>query len=190
VPDAPGGADDAGALPPVDPASLDASACQLCTVFVTTQTFRPGTDFSNVEAADDLCTRAANAPGVEPPIAGRRYVAWISASGHDVRARLGDAGPYVVPGGAVVAANTFDLRDGVFMTPLDRRIGGTQTVDTAAWTGTINGGVAADIDCLGWTVSSATEFGQVGQPTSTSPTWTSNGRQTCDQSHPLYCIEQ
>jgi hypothetical protein len=55
-------------------------------VFVTSQRFLPGQDFVGLSGADGECQKLADAAGIGAPM--RHYVAWLSTSSQDAKARL------------------------------------------------------------------------------------------------------
>jgi hypothetical protein len=180
-----------------DPANCGAcgKACdsRICTgglcakvVFVTTEAFSG--DLGGVTGANAKCQAAATNAGLSGT-----YFAWLSDSlGHSPAFTFSRSqAPYVLPNGAVVAANWSALLSTsstslVNAIGLDARGG---TPPAGPWTGTNASGLPAGNNCSNWT--STAGGGATGYWPSTDAGWTyAVSGVSCNGGGPLYCFEQ
>lgn len=157
--------------------------------FCTSQKFTG--NLGGVAGADAKCTQAAKNAGLPGA-----YVAWVSSSASDARARgLSLARGFVRVDGlpftdAVLDASGADLTEGEVFYPLtvDER-GNPVTAGELAFTGTLASGLRAPSNCLDWTSSAPAESGLTGAPYNGSVAWTEGGGDApCNVGRRLYCL--
>jgi hypothetical protein len=113
-------------------------------VFVTSRSYAPGA-FGGLAGADAICANHAAGAG----LAGT-YVAWLSSSSGDAKARLGAANGWVRPDGIPVAGTLTELSAGRLLFPANLDENGARVAaGLRVVTGTsTDGGYAADGDCI------------------------------------------
>ena len=157
-------------------------------IFVTITTVSNGS-FSGVFGADGICQGRATAAGLSGT-----YLAWIGDQVTSAPASrfAKSVTPYTLVDGTTVAGNWTGLTSGtlqhaVNMTELGGAASGPVWTDVSG-DGTFNVNIW---QCNGWTAfTSGPYYGAVGDPTSTTASWTSNGFQSCGNAAHLYCVEQ
>ena len=143
--------------------------------------------------AHALCTRLANDAGLTG-----QYRAWLStATSGPANFMTHNPGPYVLPGGDMVATSWADLTDGTLLRPIDRDQNGMPANPQfvceggEVWTNTTIGGTPASAnDCTGWFGLAGTS--QAGNVKYANSRWTNSGctAVTCASDMPIYCFEQ
>jgi hypothetical protein len=171
-------------------------------VFLTSAVFTPGTaQFNGLESADALCNAAASAPGVSPRVAGRQFLAWLSAGPTTPLTRfVHSTAPYVRPDGVNIALDWAGLTTTAHLNPIEDDEHGAAVDGGLVWTGTDPGGTLASdgVDastysatCDGWT-SSADSDPVFGNANVANLGWTRapGFGGICSQSAHLYCFEK
>jgi hypothetical protein len=172
-----------------------AITCQR-TVFVTSTTFK-GLEIGGLAGADSKCQSAAEQAPVGGPVRGKRFHAWLSTYSNSVVSRIPHGTAYVL---ADVAKTPVASDFRAFVGPpallahaitIDEK-GAPQLSgpEVFVWTGTGEGGIGAEDDCLEWSAGDATVAkGQAGNGMSTDSTWTAYASEDCSQLAHLYCFE-
>lgn len=154
-------------------------------VFVSSETFEP--TFGSLDGADAQCQRLADAAGLGGP-----WRAWLSDSTASPSTRfLQSIVPYVLVGGAQIAADWADLVDGSIGVPIDHIETGAAvdtTVTDRVWTGTGTAASAGLGNCSDW--STTQSGGGYGLTTATDAGWTLYSGNACSNVNRLYCFEQ
>jgi hypothetical protein len=160
-------------------------------VFVTSAAFPTG-NLNGLAGADASCQTLADAAG----LAGT-FKAWLSTVTFSAAARMTHTThPYRLVDGTQIASNWSDLTDGTLAAPIDKTESGTTVAPRFVWTDTGSDGSGLAYDCLGWTASSTSYVGTVGQTDSTTAPWTDRASYSCDGSlfpamvRSLYCVQQ
>ena len=143
--------------------------------------------------AHALCTRLANDAGLTG-----QYRAWLStATAGPSSFMTHNPGPYILPGGEMVATSWADLTDGTLLRPIDRDQNGMPVNPQfvceggEVWTNTTIGGTPASAnDCTGWFGLAGTS--QAGNVRFANTRWTNSGctAVTCASDMQIYCFEQ
>jgi hypothetical protein len=143
--------------------------------------------------AHALCTRLANDAGLTG-----QYRAWLStATAGPASFMTHNPGPYILPGGEMVATSWADLTDGTLLRPIDRDQNGMPANPQfvceggEVWTNTTIGGTPASAnDCTGWFGLVGTS--QAGNLRFANTRWTNSGctAVTCASDMQIYCFEQ
>jgi len=153
-------------------------------MFTTSTVQAPGT-LGSTAAADTLCRERAAAAGLPGT-----FIAFVSDSTSDLRARLGTARGWVRPDGAPVA-DTLDslLATIIFYPPtLDEFTLPIPLQTTSVATATEMGGQFSGLGCTDWTSTTAsTTYGIAYAGDLQLVTTGSTGR-TCDTPMHLYCV--
>jgi hypothetical protein len=150
--------------------------------FVSSATFSGA--LGGLAGADAKCNTAAQAASLPGT-----FIAWLSDSHTDAIQRVQDVGPWSLVVGPVVFNNKASLTTGPIAPPGQDEHG--HPLLTRVWTGTAGGGVMGTSICNDWTSAAGSDFGIAGDSTSTSSSWTSsNGRPSCADTYPIYCLEQ
>ncbi len=146
-------------------------------------------NLGGLAGADATCQSNASAAG----LAGT-YRAWLGTSTAGPSDRLpDDAGPYVLPGGQLVATSWTDLTDETITRPIDSVASGAPVGFARVWTGADGSGNAlpsAADTCSDWTSSTGT--GRTGIATNSNSTWTDSApSQSCGTfGFRLYCFQE
>lgn len=151
---------------------------------------RPGN--ASVAAADLLC----NGLAATKFNTRRKFVAWLSTAASPAAARIGASlFPYLMPSGALIAANTVDLLDGSIEVPIvEAQDGVAQPISdqcdgiSGVWTGTTPTGAASRNNCSDW--STVEGDGLTGNFAFADTIWTQACHLPCATALPVYCIEQ
>jgi hypothetical protein len=164
--------------------TFDESGCQAKVVFVTSLAFDG--ILGGLAGADTKCAARATAAGLTGT-----FKAWLGSGSSGPSTTFTQASiPYVRVDGVVVANNWADLTDGT----LDATISVTEAgaaVGGDAWTNVqTDGDPNGASDCSNWGDDNFLNTGNVGNPGSTTSTWTANSFGTCNNSKRLYCVEQ
>jgi hypothetical protein len=172
---------------PDGPPPCDGDAGCERVVFVSSLTFAPGL---GIDAGDDLCNELARAAGVAPRVAGRTFVAWLSANGQPASSRHVHAtAPYILVDETRVAAHWPALTSGT----LEHAIDLDEQADAAlpsVFTGTTPNGSTGGNTCGSWTAADATSAGITGSTSAKSGVWTEYSAATCNVARAIYCIEK
>ncbi len=147
---------------------------------------------SSVAAADLLCSGL----GATKFNTRRKFVAWLSTAASPAAMRLGVSPfPYLMPSGALVAANTMDLRDGSIAVPIiEAQDGVVQATSdqcdgiSGVWTGTTPTGAASRNNCGDW--STLEGDGLTGNFAFADSIWTQACHLPCATALRVYCVEQ
>ena len=170
-------------------AAVDGPAAGARYVFVTSTPFSG--DLTGADFADVRCQAEADAAHLLG-----KYVAWIAT-------------PTTPPEGRVVSpvgSPTFVTTMGELVFPAGNLPGPGATPvhpirwdaskklvasDAFVWTGTPSGGAASETatTCAEWTSADLESYGWVGDPLSTTSSWTSLNTHTCKQTGRLYCFQ-
>ena len=146
-----------------------------------------GTALLGVLVADAVCMALA---AKQPALAGRKFVAWLSSSGLDVKARIGTSQRvYRLPDAnkTQVASNTAALLSGKLDAPIDHHEDGNVVgAPVVVWTGTAPNGLATGADCGSW---SGGGMGTIGLAPFTDANWTQADTIDCAVQQRIYCIE-
>lgn len=158
-------------------------------VFLTNTGFSP--NLAGVPGADARCQAEAEAAELSG-----EFLAWISdeATSPDERFNQ-DGGPFVLPGGQLIATDWDDLTDGGLEHPIDHNAEGLLVESPlGVWTNTLWDGTALGADCAGWTSNAFEELGFFGDVSiSEFGQWSAFGGPTafpCENTFNLYCFEQ
>jgi hypothetical protein len=156
-------------------------------VFVTSKTYQGGT-LGGLAGADAECQKLAVAASL-----GGTWMAWLSDGGTitPVTRFAHSTMPYVLVGGAQIAANWNDLLDGTISVPIDHDETGSAlpaSGTTRVWTGTTAVGAPMGPSCQAWTMVGS--GGVYGSTAGTDATWSFVSGNTCDNTDRLYCFEQ
>lgn len=99
-------------------------------------------------------------------------------------------------GNLLVAENKVDLLDGSILEPVTRTQFGYHFAadsslenDGESWTGSELDGVISDETCEDWTKTDAEKQGDTGDASKTDTAFLARGNDTCDQIHPVFCVE-
>jgi hypothetical protein len=154
-------------------------------VFVSSETYAGGA-LGGITGGDDKCQTLADAEDL-----GGTWLAWLSDSTTEPAARFVHSEvPYVLVGGAEIAADWDDLTDQSIAVAIDRDESGTQLAENGVltvWTGTDAEGNQFGGHCEGWLVEGT--GGVWGTATATNATWSSNSGQGCSTPSRIYCFE-
>lgn len=153
-------------------------------VFVTSEAYVLA-ELGGVAGADAACTALAKAAGREGT-----FVAWLSTSTVDAKARLGLASAWINSQGWPFADQAEELLAGsqVYY-PISFDESGQRVWGRVA-TGTRPDGTAAPQNCQNYTSKSAAEAVVTGEPTGGSAVWTeASDSGACDDEHHLYCFQ-
>lgn len=154
-------------------------------VFVTSTTFDG--NLGGLAGGDAECQALAD--GAE---LGGTWMAWLSeTAGESPSTRFTQSvDPYVLVGGAQIAADWAALIDGSIDAPIDRDENGAQISDEilVVWTGTTANGTGVSPCCDDWTNTAS--GGAKGLTSATDATWSFNTGQGCTTLSHLYCFEQ
>lgn len=156
-------------------------------VFVTSTRFAG--DLGGLVGGDAECQALAD--GAE---LGGTWLAWLSETngGQSPSTRFTQSvDPYVLVGGAQIAADWADLIDGAIDVPINRDETGAEirTAIPYVWTGTsatFPSGVSPC--CENWTTTAS--GGAKGMADATDSTWSFNTGMSCTELGHLYCFEQ
>ncbi len=155
--------------------------------FLTSETY--DANLGGLAGADFKCQALAQRSSLIDGI----YRAWLSDSRLDVRDRMmHHPGPYRRPDGVLVALSWNDLVDGALVNPIDVSELGTTTSGATAWTATAPDGtlrISANT-CNDWTSNVGPGGGNTGLFHFTNASWTQASGSVCEETLPLYCIEQ
>lgn len=182
-PDGGGSGDDGG--PPGDSGSQDAGTGMR--VFVTGA--RGLGALGGLDGADRLCNSSAATAGLEGT-----YAAWLSVrdgtgSATNAIDRITADGPWYRTDGALAFADRAQLATAPSIR-LDLDENGARPDGTVlVWTGTSEGGGAADQSCLQWTSSEVGDQAVVGDPLSTTGSWTDSRLLSCAAGAHVYCFQ-
>ena len=156
------------------------------TAFVTSSTSNGNLGGSS--GADIRCQTAAQAGGLANPSS---YVAILSTGTQSAREKIRVNGPVYDVAGNLVAEGLWDFWNANLSTALQRDETGALVASTqSSFTDSSAAGVSAGNHCNDWTSDQAADSATIGDITQTNGTWISNGTDTCDQMHRLYCISQ
>lgn len=147
-----------------------------------------------LSGADQLCTTLAHGAGLTGT-----FKAWLSSPDADAIDRIADVGPWYQVSAAGQWIKTFNNKANLAGTPL----AGIQYTETGeeilagecAWTGTASGGRKTSETCSGFTSSSASTFGALGEIDRTTE-WTAASScagqryDSCSATYRIYCLEQ
>jgi hypothetical protein len=160
-------------------------------VFVTRE--RQSGNMGGLMGAHALCTRLANDAGLTG-----QYRAWLStATSGPANFMTRNPGPYVLPGGEMVATSWADLTDGTLLRPIDRDQTGMPVNPQfvceggEVWTNTTASGTPASaLDCTGWFGTPGSS--QAGNLRFANARWTNSGCTAiaCATDMQIYCFEQ
>lgn len=162
-------------------------------VFVTSATFTGDlVGFSGIptglDAADNLCTRAAEAASL-----GGVWRAWLSDESTRAVGRMKDVGPWYLLNGVKVADTLAKLDDGplspIAVTELGQPVSSAGTT-TAVWTGALAITGGSNMNCQSWTRGAGPGSGYVGLATRTDYAWDASHSTSCGSAARLYCLEQ
>jgi hypothetical protein len=149
--------------------------------------FVTSTTYSADGVAPALADAACNARAAAASLPGN-YVAWLSTTTTDARARLGSAQGWIRTDGLPFAASVSGLTDlnQVFY-PLELDETGSRAVGGPAFTGTTaDGRVFGGCTCTDWTTTSGNLL--IGEPSGGPYLWTNGGVTTCALEGRLYCF--
>lgn len=153
-------------------------------VFVTSDAYLPAA-LGGLEGADDKCHDLALAAGL-----GGTFVAWLSTSNVDAKARLGAASAWRNTRGNPFADQATELLDdGQVYTPINFDEHGDPVSGVVATGTTATGRVAAQ-NCADWSSAAADAALVTGEPTAGSVLWTaSDAGSSCAGEYHLYCFQ-
>jgi hypothetical protein len=136
--------------------------------------------------ADAICMQRASEAG----LAGT-FVAWLSLANSNAFSRIAGARGWRLVDGTPVADDPSDFATNQLLAPLALDEHGTdvRTAGPHPWTGTYGDGTYTGTDCAGWASNATATSGSIGDPKLGSSAFTSAGNLSCDQLHPLYCLE-
>lgn len=161
-------------------------------VFVTSQTFRPGVDFSDVAGADALCQAAASEAGWSGT-----WLAWMSEIGVNPTDRfVHSLYGYRLVNGSRVSRDWQELVDDDIDAPIAFDEHGDWVDDERVWTGTASDGSSQAYTCGEWERNTSSYKAFAGGTTHTGYLWTGGDSQghtsllSCDNLAHLYCFEQ
>jgi hypothetical protein len=144
--------------------------------------------FGGLSGVDAFCQGLADAAGL-----GGRWIAWAGDLNEGPLERfVHSTVPYVLVGGAQIAANWDDLIDASIEVPIDRDEAGTPlATPDMVWvrTGVFSSGEEAPADCEGFT-DAQDFFSLSGLPTAVDQNWTMSIGRDCSELDRIYCFEQ
>jgi hypothetical protein len=153
-------------------------------VFVTSATFTG--DFGGQPGTDAACQKAATDAAL-----GGTWRAWTGGSAGTPDSRFTHGpNPYVLVGGAQIAADWTDLTDGTLAAPIDHdEHGAAVTAMDLVWTGVGANGKSLQPNCNDWVGQTGTHYGSMHDTTSA---WSDAGAIYCPSAMPgrLFCFEQ
>lgn len=159
-------------------------------VFVTSTTYNG--NLGGLTGADAKCQTRANTANL-----GGTWKAWLSDGTTSAASRLTyNSGPYKLLNGVVVANDWADLTDGTLQNGINiTELNTTPNYRSCVWTSTdINGNFipnTANINACSDYTKANTDYSMCGMNGMTDYNWTKwDGKDRCDQLHPLYCFEQ
>lgn len=148
-------------------------------------------NLGGVTGADIKCQERANSANL-----GGTWKAWISNTSTSAASRLIHSDkPYKLLNSQTVANNWTDLTDGTIQNSINiNEFGGSPNYGSCVWTSTkIDGSTyppyANNTLCNNYTAADQ-NYSMCGHNQVTGSEWTNWSSERCDQSHPLYCIEQ
>jgi hypothetical protein len=141
-------------------------------------------NLGGLAGADSKCSTVAagaNLPG--------SWKAWLSDSSTSAIDRIDDVGPWFLVNGTKAFNNKANLAS----TPLEA-VNVTEqghAVFGAVWTGTNSSGVKGNYNCRDWSSAGIDDYGGIGEVDAKTE-WTQRApaEDECNNSAPLYCIEQ
>lgn len=146
---------------------------------------------AGLAAADAICSAEAAAAHLPQP---QSFVAWLSTSSQNARARLPSNIAWRRVDGTAVAASRADLIDGQLAAPVNETAASGFLPRPPAWLAPTWTGTAYDGSwlpgeaCGGWDSSSGDATGLGGAANSTAADWTDSRPYSCDLLLPLYCF--
>ena len=160
-------------------------------VFVTSSNHHTG-NLGGLAGADAICQALAGAAALPGT-----FTAWLSTTTTSAASRLTHSTlPYRLVDGTLVASDWTDLTDGSLGVPIDETESGASNGSPFVWTNTSVNGNAQGYDCGGWTSSSQSNLGEVGNANAANAFWTNRAPEYCDGSlfgsipTALYCYQQ
>ncbi len=149
-------------------------------VFVTSSQIMLG---HSTAAADTSCNTLAQSAGLPG-----HYVAWLSTSQVEAKARLGSARGWVRPDGKPFADTVSDIVAGkIFYPATFDESGATVPLDTAIATGTSAAGVDVQGEDCGDDVAAGSSSIVTGFADAGAPAWTAASSESCGLAH-VYCF--
>jgi len=157
----------------------------LKSVFVTSEAYELGVDFTSVADADNICQARAKTAGFTGT-----WVAWLSTPTTNAKDLIVDAKYYYRTDGFIIARSKADLIDGSLVNSIKFDENGKDVGQVNVWTGTKSDGTAAESNtCDGFTNLGGTVA--IGISTTTTGGWTNSFSSQCAQfTGRFYCFEK
>jgi hypothetical protein len=153
-------------------------------VFVTDQTFTPGTEFTNIVGATDICNSEAGTGGLPGT-----YVAWLSEASNAAIDSIPDLfGPwYLSTGTDLVFADKTDITNGPAVAIDHDAMANPIAAGLPVFTGTLALGTVGE-DCDAW--KGGTHPVTLGAVSANAAAWTNNQQTNCGNAPArLYCFQ-
>jgi hypothetical protein len=162
--------------------------------FISSLSFMPSEEFSNIDQADRFCQILASDSEIEVIRDQSLFMAVISDSQNSARDRLTIDGTILNTRGDEI----FNGDEGEFFQGMNRKNNqdatmnenGDQEDNNVVWTGTLDNDDSDEETCGDWNLNDGNDFGETGRSDQDGTNFMEDGDRSCDNSYHFYCISQ